>query len=35
MLMTEQPDLDAYLADVLPTGPAGLPDVPSALPRLA
>lgn len=35
MLMNEQPDMDAYLADVLPTGPAGLPDVPSALPQLA
>ncbi len=32
MLMNEKPDMDAYLADVLPTGPAGLPDVPSALP---
>lgn len=35
MLMTEKPDMDAYLADVLPTGPVGLPDVPSGLARLA
>jgi hypothetical protein len=25
MLMNEKPDMDAYLADVLPKGPAGLP----------
>ena len=35
VLMNETPDMDAYLADVLPTGPVGLPDVPSGLPQLA